>query len=147
MVEAGDPCLCSALYPLSLVWCWAQVVLATNIAETSLTIPGIRFVIDPGFVKARNYNAKLGADTLQVHKHQRQDVVSDERVSQNNRSRFSNRRSLEREKITTRQPCVFRPSAGRPNIPSAGKAAQRTCRKRERRGGLPPLHGGAACLR
>jgi hypothetical protein len=43
-----------------------QVVLATNIAETSLTIPGIRYVVDTGFVKARNYSAKLGADSLQV---------------------------------------------------------------------------------
>lgn len=43
-----------------------KVVLATNIAETSLTIPGIRYVVDTGFVKARNYSAKLGADSLQV---------------------------------------------------------------------------------
>jgi len=43
-----------------------KVVLATNIAETSLTIPGIRYVVDTGFVKSRNYSAKLGADSLQV---------------------------------------------------------------------------------
>ena len=33
-----------------------QVVLATNIAETSLTIDGIIYVIDPGFCKMKNYN-------------------------------------------------------------------------------------------
>ena len=43
-----------------------KAVLATNIAETSITIPGVRFVIDAGFVKARGYHARLGADSLQV---------------------------------------------------------------------------------
>lgn len=43
-----------------------QVILATNIAETSITVPGVRYVVDPGFVKARSYNARLGSDSLQV---------------------------------------------------------------------------------
>lgn len=43
-----------------------KVVLSTNIAETSITIPGVRYVIDTGFVKARAYNARLGADCLEV---------------------------------------------------------------------------------
>ena len=43
-----------------------KVVLSTNIAETSITIPGIRFVVDPGFVKSRSYNPGIGADLLQV---------------------------------------------------------------------------------
>jgi ATP-dependent RNA helicase DHX8/PRP22 len=43
-----------------------KIVLSTNIAETSITIPGIRYVIDPGFVKSRSYNPGLGADLLQV---------------------------------------------------------------------------------
>ena len=41
-----------------------KVVLATNIAETSLTIDGIVFVIDPGFVKENVYNPKTGMESL-----------------------------------------------------------------------------------
>jgi pre-mRNA-splicing factor ATP-dependent RNA helicase DHX16 len=41
-----------------------KVVLATNIAETSLTIDGIVFVIDPGFVKENIYNPATGMSKL-----------------------------------------------------------------------------------
>ncbi|KAJ0987450.1 hypothetical protein J5N97_005806 [Dioscorea zingiberensis] len=41
-----------------------KVILATNIAETSVTIPGIKFVIDPGLVKARSYNPVTGTESL-----------------------------------------------------------------------------------
>ncbi|GMN54391.1 hypothetical protein TIFTF001_023514 [Ficus carica] len=43
-----------------------KVILATNIAETSVTIPGIKFVIDPGFVKARSYDPRTGLESLDV---------------------------------------------------------------------------------
>uniref|UniRef100_A0A2R5LFA9 RNA helicase n=1 Tax=Ornithodoros turicata TaxID=34597 RepID=A0A2R5LFA9_9ACAR len=43
-----------------------KVVLATNIAETSLTIDGIIYVIDPGFCKQNSYNARTGMDSLVV---------------------------------------------------------------------------------
>jgi len=43
-----------------------KIVLSTNIAETSITIPGVRYVIDSGFVKMRAYNAHLGAACLEV---------------------------------------------------------------------------------
>mmetsp|Transcript_4561 Transcript_4561/g.7071 ORF Transcript_4561/g.7071 Transcript_4561/m.7071 type:complete len:1066 (+) Transcript_4561:101-3298(+) len=43
-----------------------KVVLATNIAETSLTINGICYVIDTGFAKQNNFNAKSGMESLVV---------------------------------------------------------------------------------
>lgn len=43
-----------------------QVVLATNIAETSITIDGVVFVIDPGFVKQNSYNPRSGMASLVV---------------------------------------------------------------------------------
>jgi HrpA-like RNA helicase len=44
-----------------------KVVLATNIAETSITISGIRYVIDCGVAKVRGFNAKIGVESLLVH--------------------------------------------------------------------------------
>jgi len=43
-----------------------KVVLATNIAETSITIDGVVFVIDPGFVKQNTYNPRTGMSSLVV---------------------------------------------------------------------------------
>ncbi|KAF7547679.1 hypothetical protein G7Z17_g7555 [Cylindrodendrum hubeiense] len=41
-----------------------KVVVATNIAETSITIDHISYVVDPGFVKQKAYDPKLGMDSL-----------------------------------------------------------------------------------
>ncbi|KAL9926104.1 ATP-dependent RNA helicase DHX33 isoform X1 [Glossina fuscipes] len=43
-----------------------KIVLATNIAETSVTMPGIRCVIDAGYVKRRIYTPSTGLDVLRA---------------------------------------------------------------------------------
>ncbi|XP_078435435.1 RNA helicase family protein [Wolffia australiana] len=43
-----------------------KCIVATNIAETSLTVDGILFVIDSGFGKMKVYNPRMGMDALQV---------------------------------------------------------------------------------
>ncbi|KAH3903561.1 DEAH-box RNA-dependent ATPase PRP2 SCDLUD_001203 [Saccharomycodes ludwigii] len=43
---------------------YRKVVLATNIAETSLTINGIKYVIDPGFVKIKTFIPQTGMSQL-----------------------------------------------------------------------------------
>ena len=41
-------------------------VVATNVAETSLTIPGIKYVIDTGKVKQKLYEKTTGVSAFQV---------------------------------------------------------------------------------
>jgi ATP-dependent helicase HrpA len=43
-----------------------RVVLATNVAETSLTVPGIRFVVDTGIARISRYSARLKVQRLPV---------------------------------------------------------------------------------
>ena len=43
-----------------------KVILSTNVAETSITIPGVCYVVDTGMVKARGYNPHIGLDLLCV---------------------------------------------------------------------------------
>lgn len=43
-----------------------RIILATNVAETSLTIPGIRFVIDSGLVRLSRYNPRTRIQELRV---------------------------------------------------------------------------------
>ena len=45
-----------------------KIILATNIAETSLTIKNIKYIIDSGFFKMRKFFPKLNIDTLKVTK-------------------------------------------------------------------------------
>ncbi|KAH8675793.1 P-loop containing nucleoside triphosphate hydrolase protein [Xylariales sp. PMI_506] len=41
-----------------------KVILATNIAETSVTVPGVRYVVDCGKAKVKQYRSRLGMESL-----------------------------------------------------------------------------------
>jgi len=41
-----------------------KVILATNIAETSITVEGIKYVVDSGVVKSKSFNTKTGMESL-----------------------------------------------------------------------------------
>ena len=43
-----------------------KVIVSTNIAETSVTIPGISYVVDSGFMKIRYFNPKTCSDSLVI---------------------------------------------------------------------------------
>ncbi|CAI2170721.1 933_t:CDS:10 [Funneliformis geosporum] len=43
-----------------------KIILATNIAETSITIRGVRYVVDTGKCKIRKFNAKIGMESLSI---------------------------------------------------------------------------------
>jgi len=45
-----------------------RVVLATNVAETSLTVPGIHYVIDPGFARISRYSHRTKVQRLPVER-------------------------------------------------------------------------------
>ncbi|KAM6315730.1 ATP-dependent RNA helicase DHX33 [Podargus strigoides] len=45
-----------------------KVIVSTNIAETSITIPGIKFVVDTGMVKAKKYSPESGLEVLAVQR-------------------------------------------------------------------------------
>ncbi|HHN77630.1 MAG TPA: ATP-dependent RNA helicase HrpA, partial [Phycisphaerales bacterium] len=43
-----------------------RIVIATNVAETSVTVPGIRYVIDPGTARINRYSARTGVQGLDI---------------------------------------------------------------------------------
>ena len=45
-----------------------RIVLATNVAETSLTVPGIRYVVDPGFARISRYSVRNKVQRLPIEK-------------------------------------------------------------------------------
>jgi ATP-dependent helicase HrpA len=45
-----------------------RIVLATNVAETSLTVPGIRYVVDPGTARVKRYSARNKVEQLLIEK-------------------------------------------------------------------------------
>ena len=51
---------------LSLTLSLPLSVVATNIAETSLTVPGVRFVVDAGYCKQKTFDPVRGVESLVV---------------------------------------------------------------------------------
>jgi ATP-dependent helicase HrpA len=45
-----------------------RIVLATNVAETSLTVPGIRYVVDPGLARVKRYSYRNKVEQLRVER-------------------------------------------------------------------------------
>jgi ATP-dependent helicase HrpA len=45
-----------------------RIVLSTNVAETSLTVPGIKYVIDPGFARISRYSPRTKIQRLPIEK-------------------------------------------------------------------------------
>jgi ATP-dependent helicase HrpA len=43
-----------------------RIVLSTNVAETSVTVPGIRYVIDPGYARLNRYSGRTKVQRLEV---------------------------------------------------------------------------------
>lgn len=43
-----------------------KVVIATNIAETSVTVPGVRYVVDCGFTREKRFDARSGMESLET---------------------------------------------------------------------------------
>ncbi|PLW25642.1 hypothetical protein PCASD_23536 [Puccinia coronata f. sp. avenae] len=54
-----------------------KCIVATNIAETSLTVDGIMYVIDSGFSKLKVYNPRVGMDALQITQSAKPMQISD----------------------------------------------------------------------
>ncbi|MDP3764012.1 MAG: ATP-dependent RNA helicase [bacterium] len=46
-----------------------KVVVATNIAETSITVEGVVYVVDGGYIKQLNFHPEMGIESLDVVKH------------------------------------------------------------------------------
>jgi ATP-dependent helicase HrpA len=45
-----------------------RIILATNVAETSLTVPGIRYVVDPGYARISRYSYRSKVQRLPIEK-------------------------------------------------------------------------------
>ena len=45
-----------------------RIILATNVAETSLTVPGIRYVVDPGTARISRYSTRLKVQRLPIER-------------------------------------------------------------------------------
>lgn len=52
-----------------------KIIVATNIAETSITVPGVRHIIDSGYIKQIEFNPRSGIEALAAIKHSKSGCV------------------------------------------------------------------------
>lgn len=93
-----------------------KIVVATNIAETSLTIDGVVYVVDPGFVKQKVYNPRVRVESLLVTPISR--ASADQRAGRAGRTqpgkcfRLYTERSYHRDLVAASHPEILRCNLG-----------------------------------
>ena len=112
-----------------------RIVLATNVAETSLTVPGIRYVIDPGMARVNRYSYRNKVELLQTEK------IS--RASANQRAGRCGRRGRHRPGGRSRWLSrLRRPIAGARREPVDGSPWPRSSRRTSGSGPRRPYLSG-----
>ena len=91
-----------------------RVVLATNVAETSLTVPNIGFVIDPGFARISRYSYRSKLQRLPIERISR--ASADQRKGRCGRSRPASAIRLYAEADFLAQPAYTDPEIQRTNL-------------------------------
>ena len=98
-----------------------RVVLATNVAETSLTVPGIRYVVDSGVARISRYSARTKVQRLPI------EPIS--QASANQRSgRCGRRRGRHRDPALLRGGLRGPPGVHRPRDPADQPRRRSSCR-------------------
>lgn len=52
-----------------------HVIITTNVAETSITLPGVRTVVDTGYIKIKDYTPGKAFSTLRAHRHSKDGLI------------------------------------------------------------------------
>lgn len=93
-----------------------KCIVATSIAETSLTVQGIFYVIDTGFTKMKVYNPTISMDTLQVYPESK--AAADQRAGRAGRTgpgvcfRLFTKYQFENEMLNSNMPEIQRTNLG-----------------------------------
>ena len=107
-----------------------RIVLATNVAETSLTVPGIRYVIDSGLARVKRYSVRNKTTLLQIEKIAQ--AAANQRAGRCGRVAERHLRAPVRRRRFRRASRVHRPGdpaqLARGGDPADGVARPRRCR-------------------
>ncbi len=91
-----------------------KIIVATNVAETSITVPGIRFVVDTGLARIPTYNVKARTTSMQVRRISR--AACDQRAGRCGRTGPGTCIRLFSEEDYTSRPEFTRPEIQRSNL-------------------------------